>query len=440
MLPSPTTLNPQLREASRPAPLRAGIIGLGGYAKTHHLAFLRLEKANETRLVCTCDPNAAALQADLADLNFDARKVTVHDNYKAMLQAHAAELDLVVIPTPLALHAEMHEACVAAGIACYLEKPPTLDECELERMIEIERRAKKKTLVGFNYIIEPARTAIKRRILSGEFGPIRQATLLGFWRRPSSYFQRNNWSGRLLIGNQLVLDSCFGNALSHFVHNLLFWVGNTSEISWGTTTEVRARLYRAHAIQGADTFFVEAMVSGVQLRLAVSHACRERELNAETVVCEKATIRYEAGSAGEITWSDGRRETVDVDPFDTPLMNHIDYYRYLRGETDRPAVTLEDCRSFVHLNSLAYISSEDIENVAPEHLSVEYDNGSGGIPVITELLEHSQQFLADGIWPDLGTRQWPQRPRAAQPSDLPRLRDVLREITSRTERVQVACP
>ena len=414
------------------APLRVAIIGLGGYANTHHRALLRLEAEKAARLICTCDPCAPTFAKENSDLNFSERGVAVFDNYRSMLQAHARDLDLVVIPTPLVLHAEMHRACIEAGIACYLEKPPTLDEVELESMIKIDRRARKKTLVGFNYIIEAARVAIKRRILSGEFGAIRRATLLGCWSRPSTYFRRNDWSGRLLIGNQLVLDSCFGNALSHFVHNLLFWVGNPSLISWGTTTEVRARLYRAHAIQGADTFFVEAVVSGVLTRLVVSHACREKEINTETVVCENATIRYEAGNTGEIIWNDGRRERVGVDPFDTPLMNHLDYYRYLHGETDRPATTLEDCRSFVHLNGLTYVSSETIENIAPEHLVLEHENGSAAVPIIEGLHEHGQRFLNQGIWPNLGSRKTLNGPGAVKPSDLPRLRKVLLEMAAST--------
>jgi predicted dehydrogenase len=324
----------------------------------------------------------------------------------------------------------MHRACVKAGIPCYLEKPPTLDETELERMIETDRGARKKTLVGFNYIIESARLAVKHRILSGEFGAIQQASFMGFWSRPSGYYQRNNWSGRLVIGNQLVLDSCFGNALSHFVHNLLFWVGTPSLISWGTITEVRARLFRAHAIEGADTFFVEALVNGIQLRLVASHACREKEINTETVVCEHATIRYEAGNVAEITWNDGLRELVGVAPFDTPRMNHLDYYRYLRGETERPAITLEDCRSFVHLNGLTYVSSQTIENIAPEHLIVEDGNGNGGIPIIAELKAYAERFLTQGTWPNLGTAKTVNRPGTVNPSDLPRLREVLQEMTS----------
>jgi predicted dehydrogenase len=414
--------------ASKKTPLRVGIIGLGGYAYTHHQAILRLERENEARLICTCDPSAAVFTDKKSALNFARRGVKFFDNYRAMLEACAGELDLVVIPTPLALHAEMHRACVEAGIACYLEKPPTLDGSELELMIETERNARKKTLVGFNYIIEPARLAIKQRMIAGEFGAIQRATFLGCWSRPSTYFQRNNWSGRLLIGDRLVLDSCFGNALSHFVHNLLFWVGDNSQISGGTITEVRARLYRAHAIEGADTFFVEAMVSNVLLRVVASHACREKELNTETVVCEKATIRYVAGHKGEIVWNDGRREPIGVGTFETPLMNHRDYYRYLRGETDRPAITLEDCRSFVHLNGLTYISSETIENIAPEHLILKRGKGAAAIPIIANLKTHGDQFLNHGVWPDLGARKWPNGPGAVKPSDLPRLREVLLEM------------
>ncbi len=415
---------------SEKTPIRVGIIGLGGYANTHHEAVLRLEAVNEARLICTCDPSLSPFSEDKLSLDFSRRGVKFFDNYQAMLKACADQLDLVVIPTPLALHAEMHKACVDAGIACYLEKPPTLDESELERMIQVDQRAHRKTLVGFNYIIEPARLAIKQRLLSGEFGPVKQASFLGFWSRPRSYFKRNHWSGRLLIEDQLVLDSCLGNALSHFVQNLLFWVGNKSLISLGETSEVRARLYRAHAIEGADTFFVEAVVNGVLLRLVISHACKEKEVNTEIVACERATIRYIAGSASEIVWQDGRSESIGVTPFDTPYMNHLDHYRYLRGETDRPAITLEECRSFVHLNDLSYISSETIENIAPEHIVIEEEDERTHIPTIINLSDYSQRFLDEGIWPNLGSRKFPNGPGTAKISDLPRLRNVLLVMAS----------
>ena len=46
--------------------------------------------------------------------------------------------------------------------------------------------------------------------------------------------------------------------MAHFVHNLLFWMGTPELFSWAQIAAVRAELYRAHTIEGADTFFVEA--------------------------------------------------------------------------------------------------------------------------------------------------------------------------------------
>jgi hypothetical protein len=111
-------------------------------------------------------------------------------------------------------------------------------------------------------------------------------------------------------------------------------------------------------------------------------------------------------------------------------MNHLDYYRYLRGETDRPSITLEDCRSFVHLNGMTYISSQTIENVAPEYLTLENGNGNTGIPIIADLKHYAEHFLTNGVWPNLGIKKSLNLPGTVKPSDLPRLREVLMEMTS----------
>jgi len=66
-------------------------------------------------------------------------------------------------------------------------------------MISADRRARKSSLVGFNFIVEKSRLALKERLLSGEFGAIRGGTLSALWPRPAGSFARNAWSGRLLI-------------------------------------------------------------------------------------------------------------------------------------------------------------------------------------------------------------------------------------------------
>lgn len=407
-------------------PIRVAIIGMGGFAGSHHNTVARLEERGQARLVCTCDPRAANFSAEQQTWRFAARGVKVFDDYRAMLETCHGSLDMVVIPTPIQLHAEMHAATTAFGLPAYLEKPPTLDYAELETMIAADARARKSSLVGFNFIIEKARLSLKRRLLDGEFGAIRGATLSALWPRPASYFARNDWAGRLVLRGHVVLDSCFGNAMAHFVHNLLFWTGGPELFSWAQIAAVRAELYRAHAIEGADTFFVETdTTAGVTMRFALSHACAGPSTQCEIVLCDKATLRYSVGRHIEIRWNDGRVEKTLLDPFDPLLENHLEYFRYLRGDSARPATTLADSRPFVALNDLAYISSGRIALIPAEHVSgVRDEKDQKDYLQVSTMAAAQENFLTRGIWP--GSSGWGRAPaEVATPADLPRLHEVV---------------
>jgi len=337
----------------------------------------------------------------------------------------------VVTPTPISLHAEMHEAITAFGIPAYVEKPPTLDYAELEKMIVADARARKSSLVGFNFIVEKSRLALKERLLSGEFGAIRGGTLSALWPRPSGYFARNGWSGRLIIDGHIVLDSCFGNAMAHFVHNMLFWTGTPGLYSWAEIAAVRAELYRAHAIEGADTFFVEAdLASGCTLRFALSHACAGASTSSETVICEKAILRYSVGGQIEVSWKDGRAERISSGPFDGLEENHLEYCRYMRGEIPRPATTLEDSRPLVVLNDLAHVSSGSIQPIPADVVSKERDEKEQkdylSVAGMGKIVDN---FLGRGIWP--GYAGWRRDTgEVVTPADLPRFHDVVRAMAA----------
>ncbi len=413
-------------------PVRIGIIGMGGFAGSHHLAVAKLEDGGHAKLICTCDPRATAFAHEQDTWRFAQRGVRVFSDYREMLEVSHRGLDVVVVPTPINLHAEMHAAATALGLPVYLEKPPTLDYAELEQMIAADTRARKSSFVGFNFIIEKPRLALKQRLLAGEFGAVRGATLSALWPRPASYFARNNWAGRLLMNDRVVLDSCFGNAMAHFVHNLLFWAGGPELFSWGQPAAVRAELYRAHAIEGADTFFVETdTTAGVTMRFALSHACAGGSSQLEMVLCDKAVLRYTVGRPIEIRWNDGRVEKISPEPFDPLVENHLDYHRYLRGESPRPATTLIDSRAFVALNDLAHISSGRIapipaalvSHVREEKEQKDYFNVHG-------MTATQENFLVRGAWP--GANGWERAPgEVATAADLLRFHDIVRAMAGK---------
>jgi predicted dehydrogenase len=414
------------------APIRLGIVGMGGFAGSHHHAIASLEERGEARLVCTCDPHPEMFATEQQNWRFPRRGVKVFADHRAMLDACHHELDMVVVPTPIQLHAEMHAAATALGLPVYLEKPPTLDYAELERMIAADKRARKASLVGFNFIIERTRLSLKQRLLAGEFGAIRGATLTALWPRPASYFARNAWAGRLFMDGHLVLDSCFGNAMAHFVHNLLFWTGGPELFSWAQIAAVRAELYRAHAIEGADTFFVETDTSsGITMRFALSHACAGASTHCEMVLCDDAVLRYAVGRHIEIRWNDGRVEKSLLEPFDPLQDNHLEYFRYLRGESPRPATTLADSRPFVVLNDLAYVSSGRIATIPAERVSeVRDEKEQKDYLHVADMMTAHENFLVRGAWPGAGG--WGREPpEVVTPADLPRLHEVIRAMAGK---------
>lgn len=408
--------------------LRVGIIGMGGFAARHHDTLIRLERRNDLKLVCTCDPALAAFEKQMEDWHFEARGVKVFDDYRAMLAACAGELDFVIVPTPIHLHAQMHAALVDLNIPVYLEKPPTLDYAELETMIAKDTLAVKQTLVAFHFIVEAPRIALKKRLLGGEFGKLQSVTFKSVIPRGKFYFDRNNWAGRLLLGNRIVLDSCFGNAMAHFVHNVLFWAGQKALYDWAQPQSVRAQLYRVHDIQGADTFFVESFTAdGVRMRIAMTHAQGTRIGNMEAVHCENATIYFSSGSSVEIHWKNGGIELVSFEPFDGIAENQMAYSYYLQGFAERPATTLEDSRPFVALNNLAYISSGQIHNI-PDMLvqEVPIAEKKSCFLAVNGLNEAIDAFLNAGQWPQA---QWGGTAgEVVGMKDLPRLRETLESI------------
>jgi predicted dehydrogenase len=426
-------------------PVRIGIIGMGGFAGDHHRAVHALEKLGECRLTCACDPYPDAFSKAMEGWDFAARNIPVFTDYREMLEAHHHELDMVTIPTPIPYHAPMHRAAVELGLACYLEKPPTLDYAELNEMLVVEAGANKQTQVGFNFIIEAERHAMKQRILEGEFGEVRRVGFLGMAPRATSYFTRSNWAGRLMMDGRLVLDSVMGNALAHYLHNLLCWAGcgrprsaagEAEVLSWESVTSAQAEMYRAHAIENMDTLFARGVcVNGIEVVIAATHACEGEQILQEWIECEQATIRHTTWQPYQIEWKDGRQETIPTRPHDLLQANFQYYFDYLRGGNPRPLSRLSDTRPFVEFYNLAYVAARQITPVVGQHVARSHaPDGKGEYVAIRGIRAACDTFLATGRFPSEQALEWSQAPSArggkAGIEELERLRNVVEEMVS----------
>jgi len=402
------------------------VVGLGGYASLHHRFLFQLEQEGMCKVVATCDPNPEAFSAMMADLHFEERGIRLFRSDEAMLDAIGSQSPWVCIAAPVHLHADMHRRAVENGCPVYLEKPPTLDPVQLEEMIAVEKQAVLPTNVGFNFILQPERVALKQRILDGEFGALNSVRFFGAWGRPPAYYSRNQWAGRLIgPDGRPLMDSCFGNAMSHFVHQALFWAGTEAPHRFASPTRVQARLKRARDIQGADTVMAEAeTTSGTQLRFAMTHACPKGSEHWEELILENAVLRIHSdGTFQHIDHSGTVLESVTWPHFEPLIENLKAYADLISGRTSDPASHLTECRPFVTLNALLYISTPGIESFSQEEIEAS-PHEQGDIPVPRSLREQQEQFLTQGQWP--GT----QAPSAVTPEDLGGLQIKLEKLAA----------
>jgi predicted dehydrogenase len=375
--------------------LRVGVAGVGGFAGDHHAALAQMEEDGECRVVATCDPDSSRVAAAAERFRFEDRQVRTFPGLSEMLAE--SEPDVVMLPTPIPLHAEHHRLAVASGAGCYLEKPPSLWWLEFQRMLETERQAKRATHVGFNFVGDPWRRTLKQRILNLEFGELREVRFAAIWPRDEAYYGRNDWGGRLKTGDRWVLDSPIGNAMAHYVQNLLFWAGPEPD-SVAAIHEVRARLFRAHPIESYDTAYLSALLDGgARLRIAATHTGVDRSRQRETLVFDRARIFLDEWRKARVEYADGTVEGLESEVLDQrELLRHNfrEYFAFVRGESPRPMTRLEDATSFVALCGLAFVSANGIERFAPGRIV-----GTNGKVSVTGSEAEMEAFVEEEWWP-----------------------------------------
>lgn len=148
--------------------LGLGLIGTGFMGKAHALAYRSARAVfgglPRLDLVCLCDtPQDRA--SGMAD-QFGFARATA--DWRELLAD--PDVDIVAITTPNALHKEIALAAIAAGKHVHCEKPLALTLDDAREMERAAREAGVRTMVGYNYIHNPAFTHAVRLISEGAIG------------------------------------------------------------------------------------------------------------------------------------------------------------------------------------------------------------------------------------------------------------------------------
>ena len=147
--------------------LRIAVIGAGRIGKIHAG---NVSRNPRVRLIAVVDPMEAAARA-LAEQHGCGWATQAKDLIAG------TEIDAIIVGSPTDTHIELIDQAAAAGKAVLCEKPIGLDIDKVNRCLGNLARNPVPLLLGFNRRFDPSAAALKRAILAGEVGTVRQVII-----------------------------------------------------------------------------------------------------------------------------------------------------------------------------------------------------------------------------------------------------------------------
>ncbi len=209
-----------------------GIIGGGGISETHARAVREIE--------------GVALAAFFGDNYEKTAKLAqqyggeIYRDFESFL-AHQP-MDLVVIGSPSALHAEQGIAAARRGLHVLTEKPIDVTARQVDALIEECVQAQVKLGVCFQDRVAPDIVRLKQLIDEGRVGKPIVCSGYVKWYRPPEYYANSRWRGRRALDG----GGALMNQGVHTVDLLLWLMGDVERVYARTLTAL-------HKIEVEDT-------------------------------------------------------------------------------------------------------------------------------------------------------------------------------------------
>ena len=275
--------------------MRIALVGVGGYGAEYARALLYAPAGLDIEFTAGIDPypEFSPVWADLQQ-----RETPIYSDLDRFYQEQQA--DLVVIAAPIHLHALLTCLSLDHGAAVLCEKPLAATVEEGLKMLAAEEESGRPVAIGYQWSFSTAIQLLKNDIQAGLLGrPLRLKTL-ALWPRNRSYYQRNNWAGRLRMPNgDWVLDSPVNNATAHYLHNMLYILGSQRNTS-ARLGQLQAEVYRANPIQNFDAAALRLFTEdGVEILFYTAHPVPEKIGPVMEYEFENAVVRYRAGQEEE---------------------------------------------------------------------------------------------------------------------------------------------
>jgi predicted dehydrogenase len=204
--------------------LQAGFVGCGNITDTHARA------AREAGLGVAAFHGRDLAKAEALAARFGGRAYARYEDFLAH-----RPMDLVVIGSPSALHAEQGIAAAGRGLHVLVEKPIDVTLEKGEALVSAAERAKVGLGVLFQDRLKPELVRLRDFVAQGGRGRVLLASASVKWHRPPEYYSASHWRGRTALDGGAALI----NQGVHTVDLLLWLLGDVRRVR-GLTATARA--------------------------------------------------------------------------------------------------------------------------------------------------------------------------------------------------------
>lgn len=290
--------------------IRLALVGVGGYGWVLAGWIRKMRKKAGCRLIAAADTRLEDYPERVTELN--EAGLDLYDDALEMFEALKDRCDAVYIATGISSHAPLACAAMRAGLHVHLEKPTAATVQEVDRIIAASEETGRMCQVGFQAVHGSDIRFLKDRIVAGKLGRIEKLVCKACWPRNLSYYQRNEWAGKLKMGDNWVLDGPAMNALIHQVNNMLL-LASDRQRQFAHPVRVRAEMYAAGPIEAHDTAAIDIRTADGQQILFLGTHVGEKYFGPFIDI---------TGSAGSATWQ--MRKDLTIIP-DDGNQEHCEY-------------------------------------------------------------------------------------------------------------------
>lgn len=281
------------------------IVGCGRIAKRHaeHIDTYGM-------LVAVCDID----QSKTIEFGIN-RSISFYDSIDTMLE-NEAQVDVVVVCAPNALHAEHSIKSLHAGKHVLCEKPMALSADDCRKMMEASEKANRLLFVVKQNRYNPPVVAVKKILDTGKFGKLYSFQLNCFWNRDASYYA-NSWKGtKKLDGGTLFTQ------FSHFI-DLMYWMFGDVETIHALTSNIG----HENIIEFEDTGVVivrmnNGMIGTINYTV---NAYRKNMEGSLTIFGEKGTVKIGGQYLNTLEYECMEGEGLESLPAGNPSNDYGDY-------------------------------------------------------------------------------------------------------------------